>query len=146
MATSSVMTELNNSARAQPDEEAFAFVEKLRSGKPILFKPRGRSMEPHLQDGTVVMVDPVMRPPRIGEVVLAVFAGATTLHRVVKLRANQVWLWGDAMRVGEGPLPVDAVVGIARTAPLPVAARFRLAFRRMIFTLARVLLLPGFGG
>jgi hypothetical protein len=139
------MTE-QHTARAHADEEAFAFVEKLRSGKPILFKPRGRSMEPHLPDGTVVMVDPVTRPPRLGEVVLAVFAGATTLHRVVKLRANQVWLWGDAMRRGEGPLPVDAIVGIARTAPLPFGARFRLSLRRMIFTCLRVLLLPGFGG
>lgn len=124
----------NNSARAHAPEESFAFVEKLRSGKPILFKPRGRSMEPNLQDGTVVMVDPLTRPPKLGEVVLAVFAGATTLHRVVKVRANQVWLWGDAMRHGEGPLPVDAIVGIARTAPLPSGARFRLTLRRMIFT------------
>ncbi|MCC6809642.1 MAG: S24/S26 family peptidase [Deltaproteobacteria bacterium] len=134
------MSEIPISARAQAQDEV-AFVEKLRSGKPILFKPRGRSMEPHLQDGTVVMIDPVTRPPHVGEVVLAVFAGVTTLHRVVKLRANQVWLWGDAMRHGEGPIPIDAVVGIARTAPLPFKIRFRLACRRMLFTLARL-----FGG
>ncbi len=135
------MNELDNSARADASDESLAFAQKLRSGKAILFKPRGRSMEPHLPDGTVVMVDPVTRPPRIGEVVLSVFAGSVTMHRVVKLRANLVWLWGDAMRHGEGPLPIDSVVGIARTAPLPFAQRARLAFRRAVFSLFQL-----FGG
>lgn len=135
------MIELDNSAREGASDDSLAFAQKLRGGKPILFKPRGRSMEPHLPDGTVVMVDPVTRPLQIGEVVLSVFAGVVTMHRVVKLRANLVWLWGDAMRHGEGPLPIDSVIGIARTSPLLFVERARLSLRRIVFSLFQL-----FGG
>ena len=88
-------------------------------------------MLPNLADGTVIMIDPMRRLPKTGDVVLLALP-VITLHRVRKVKANQVWLQGDALRQIEGPYPLEYVVGIARLNPLNLWQRLRLAVRRRI--------------
>lgn len=122
-----------------PIEEA-RFAERLRSGHSILFKPHGSSMEPALSDGTIVMVDPLSRPPTTGEVVLAYdpLARRYVLHRVTTVRGNRLWLWGDNVRRSDGWFALDDIVGIAR---LPKAVGWhasRLALRRALYSVVNL--------
>ncbi len=99
-------------------------------------------MRPHIEDGTIVMLDPVRRPLALYDVVLACRDGHVILHRVMHLSSDHVWLMGDAHRHAEGPLPIARVFGIARLEAPRGLWRWRMKLRRGLF-LVRSLLMRG---
>lgn len=97
--------------------------ELLRSGLSVRIPARGASMAPFIRDGDEVLVEPLARPPRRGEVVLVrVAGGAVVLHRVLASRAGGVVTRGDAQEVPDAPVPAAEVLGRA----VAVAGRRRL--------------------
>lgn len=123
------------SVLSQLSSDESRFAERLRSGQSILFKPHGSSMEPAIADGTIVMVDPMTRPPEAGEVVLArdALSQRYVLHRVSAVRGNRLWLWGDSVERGDGWFALDDIVGIARVPRAVGWYATRLALRRAWF-------------
>lgn len=63
------------------------YIEKLRAGEIIQFRPRGDSMRPRIKSGELVTVAPLERAPEVGDVVLCTVSGAQYLHLV---RAQKV--------------------------------------------------------
>lgn len=119
----------------QPGHDEARFAERLRSGHSILFKPQGSSMDPAILDGTIVMVDPLSRPPLAGEVVLArdALTNHYVLHRVSAVRGNRLYLWGDNVNRGDGWFALDDILGIARVPKATGWTAARLALRRGVY-------------
>ena len=66
--------------------------ELLRQGKPAEIKPRGTSMTGLVEDGQVVVVEPIddaKRPITKGDVVLCHVHGREYLHLVLAIRGQQ---------------------------------------------------------
>jgi hypothetical protein len=90
----------NYARRRDPD----LLAARLRSGNPILFEA-DRSL-PGAARGTMLMIDPLHRSPKKGDIVL-VRGSELRVGRVSRVRLPDVWLAGEEM-------PADRVVGIAR--------------------------------
>ncbi|MBQ9418396.1 MAG: VanZ family protein [Bacteroidales bacterium] len=74
----------------------FAAVEaQLAEGLRVRMLLNGRSMEPLLHEGEVVVVAPVEGEVAEGEVVLFRYRGRHLLHRVVAMEGSQLTLQGD---------------------------------------------------
>jgi signal peptidase I len=76
-----------------PKEELW--LEGLRQGRPMRFRPLGYSMAPMLRHGDVVTI--VAGPGRIGDIVLIKLGGDMVLHRLVATRGDTVFTKGDAL-------------------------------------------------
>ena len=71
----------------------------------------GASMEPTYADGDWLLVEPVTRSVRPGEVVVARRGGRLVTHRVVSLRNGQVVTRGDACAIADPPIAMGGVIG-----------------------------------
>lgn len=71
-------------------------------------------MWPSLRAGDLAGVEPLERPPRPGEVVLARFDHALVLHRVRRCDAGVLSLRGDNSPAEDPPLPPSRVLGLVR--------------------------------
>ena len=67
---------------------ALPWVERLKLGKTVKFRPRGSSMSGKIEDGQLVTVEPIADPRvvGIGDVVLCKVKGKFFLHLVVDNR------------------------------------------------------------
>ena len=72
----------------------------------------------------VLMIDPLTRPIRAGDVVLLV-EPALQVVRVQRVRAHQLWARGH-----DGPLPIENALGLARTPPLNFVQRLQAWWAR----------------
>ncbi len=80
----------------------------------LAFSARGASMAPMLPDGTPVMIR--TRPaqlPRVGEIVLVPWGDTVALHRVVRVRNQQIVTRGDGCPADDPPVPVSGIQGVA---------------------------------
>ncbi|MFB1480682.1 S24/S26 family peptidase [Corallococcus sp. RDP092CA] len=74
----------------------------------------GDSMWPSLRAGDVAEVEPLVEPPRPGEVVLARFDSSLVLHRVRWCDGQVCSLRGDNGGAEDPPLPLVRILGRAR--------------------------------
>ncbi len=75
---------------------------------------RGGSMRPFIPDGTPVMIRPLAgRSPRVGEIVLTPWGDDIALHRVTRVRGDQVTTRGDGCPTEDPPVPLTALLGVA---------------------------------
>ena len=71
-------------------------------------------MAPMLPDGTPVMIRTrPARPPRVGEIVLVPWGNTVALHRVVRVRNQQIVTRGDGCPSDDPQVSVSAIQGIA---------------------------------
>lgn len=88
----------------------------LKENMKVLFRVKGGSMRPFLQDGDVVRIAPVAFDTlRRGDIILARTAFGVLLHRIVGIRKDNVRLAGDANRRLERAGRED-IIGIADAA------------------------------
>lgn len=83
------------------------------------WRARGGSMAGAIRDGEVVRL---VAPERIttGDVVMAALPDdRLVLHRVERVTAAEVRLRGDSCWRPDPPVPVDAVIAVARPTPRP---------------------------
>src|SRR5262245_5716631 len=88
---------------------ASGYIEKLRGGEGVSFRPRGGSMSPRIESGQLCTVEPVAAGDvRVGDIVLCRVRGAEYLHLVKAIRGGQFqignnrgyingWIAGDAI-------------------------------------------------
>lgn len=69
-------------------------IEKLRQGKIVQFRPRGNSMKGKIESGQLVIVIPVNRELRVGDIVLCKVRGRHYLH-LIKAIKNDKYLIGN---------------------------------------------------
>lgn len=58
------------------------YIEKLKQGETVSFRPRGRSMSGKIESGQLVTVEPLKADPKVGDVVLCRVKGSEYLHLV----------------------------------------------------------------
>ena len=85
------------SKRIIPNDLFFEQVkERLNAGQKVKIPVAGKSMEPFLQNGDLVVLKKFEEKDLInGKIVLAYFNNAYVLHRVVKIKKENVTLAGD---------------------------------------------------
>ncbi len=71
---------------------ADSYIEKLRAGETVSFRPRGNSMIPHIKSGELVTVFPTPAGSLhgTGEIVLCRVQGRQYLHMISAVRPDQV--------------------------------------------------------
>jgi signal peptidase len=73
-----------------------SIIEILALGKTAKFNLRGNSMRPCLYEGDqVVLVSISSIKLQVGQIVLAKYQNNYVLHRLVKIKNDQIWLAGD---------------------------------------------------
>ena len=55
-------------------------IEKLKNGETVKFRPHGNSMQPKIESGQLVTVEPLRAPPVPGDVLLCTVEGRQFLH------------------------------------------------------------------
>lgn len=99
--------------------------ELLAHGDEVIVAARGQSMWPTVCDGDEIVIAPLRRAPRPGEIVLIEQEGRALLHRVVRVRGESVQTRGDAAEIPDIMIAAGAVIGVA-------AARIRSAGRESL--------------
>ena len=86
----------------------------LERGQSVRLTTNGSSMLPFIHDGETVELVPPRSSLMRGDIVLAQSAeDRYVLHRIVRVEGDAVYLSGDAQKHSEGPLPRQAVLGLA---------------------------------
>lgn len=71
---------------------ASEFIEKLKAGETVQFRPRGTSMSGRVENRQLVTVEPaseeVLKSLRVGDIVLCTVAGSQYLHLVTGIRRS----------------------------------------------------------
>jgi hypothetical protein len=63
---------------------ATPYIEQLKAGRRVQFRPRGNSMAPKIHSGALCTVEPIAedRVPGVGEIVLCKLGGKQYLHLI----------------------------------------------------------------
>jgi len=94
--------------------EDFAAIagEVVGQGKSFSFRAHGRSMAPFIADGDTIVVSPLKRPERIGDVVLLQESdGRLIVHRIVGRKRGMIITRGDACAEVDSPADHVGIVG-----------------------------------
>ena len=94
-----------------PKEELW--LEGLKQGRPMCFRPLGGSMGPFLRNGDIVTI--VARSGCVGDIVLAKRGATMVLHRVVAKSGDRIITKGDSLDRFDPPLARQDVLGKAVT-------------------------------
>lgn len=65
------------------------YIEKLKAGETVSFRPRGNSMVPKIKSGQLCTVAPVNREVVKGDIVLCKVRGNQYLHNVLAVKGDQ---------------------------------------------------------
>lgn len=65
------------------------YIEKLKAGETVSFRPRGNSMVPKIKSGQLCTVAPVNREVVKGDIVLCKVRGNQYLHNVSAVKGDQ---------------------------------------------------------
>ena len=92
-------------------EQAHALL--VERGKPVTLDVTSDSMLPTLPAGSAVRVEPSVRSPRRGDLVVFRQAGYLVVHRFLgAARTGDLRARGDAARPLDPPVPPEAVLGV----------------------------------
>jgi hypothetical protein len=89
----------------------------LKDEKEVRFTPSGVSMRPFIEgDRDSVVLAPMNRPPRVGDMILAqveTLCGRKTyvLHRLIRIEGETIVLRGDGNLAGEERCAVGDIIG-----------------------------------
>ena len=89
----------------------------LKDQKEVRFTPSGVSMRPFIEgDRDSVVLAPMNRPPRVGDMILAqveTLCGRKTyvLHRLIRIEGETIVLRGDGNLAGEERCAVGDIIG-----------------------------------
>lgn len=113
----------------------------LATGKEVRFTPSGVSMRPYIEgDKDSVILAPLKRAPRVGDIVLAeaeTLCGNKTyvLHRLIRIEGDTLVLQGDGNLAGEERCNAADIIGIVRRIESPSGHRKMLTRGRVWYAL-----------
>jgi hypothetical protein len=85
--------------------------ELIANGKGFRFCARGRSMNPTIQDGDILQVQPITKSPKRGDVVLFFREGKFRAHRIIGGADNKFVTRGDAGMEIDGVVRREEIIG-----------------------------------
>ncbi|MEZ0275011.1 MAG: hypothetical protein ACAH88_08905 [Roseimicrobium sp.] len=84
---------------------ASAYIEKLKSGETVKFRPRGHSMKGKIESGNLCTVAPVQASDlSVGDIVLCKVKGAEYLHLIKAVQ-------GDRFQIGNNRGGINGWIG-----------------------------------
>jgi len=90
---------------------ASPYIEKLRGGEPVAFRPRGNSMAGKVESGQLCTVEPVDPATlRVGDVVLCKVNGREYLHLVKAIQGQRFQIGNNRGRIN-GWVSARAIFG-----------------------------------
>jgi len=91
---------------------ATAYIEQLKAGKTVTFKPRGNSMRPHIESGQTVVVKPSnLFLLKKGDIVLCKVNGRQYLHFISAVSSANRYQISNASGFVNGWVSPDGVYG-----------------------------------
>jgi hypothetical protein len=88
------------------------YIEKLRSGETVQFRPRGNSMKGKIESGQLVTVEPIGdRKLQRGEIVLCKVNGSQYLHLIKAIQGDRYQIGNNIGRIN-GWIGIGAIYGI----------------------------------
>lgn len=87
------------------------YIQTLKNGETVQFRPVGRSMSMHIQSGQLVQVSPVSRDIKEGDIVLCKVGRAQYLHFVKKIK-NEKYQIGNAKGYINGWISKEDIYGV----------------------------------
>jgi hypothetical protein len=64
------------------------YIEKLRNGETVKFRPHGNSMQPKIESGQLCTVEPLKALPEPGDVLLCTVEGRQFLHLCTAVKGS----------------------------------------------------------
>lgn len=117
---------------------ALYLIDALRAGETVRFVARGTSMWPSIRDGATVEVVPCpARELRTGDVGAFEREGQVVVHRVLATMGERLRFAGDGLRMADGIVCSEQVLGRARVIRQP-ALHARWPSRRHAAVMARL--------
>jgi hypothetical protein len=108
------------------------WIQALRCGAGVRFKAAGRSMEPAITQGAILLVSPHVRPS-IGDIVLVCGGRGIFAHRLIGVQKDTIITRGDALEAPDPPLPPSALLGtVVSVRPGPMKYRVSGLLRRIL--------------
>jgi hypothetical protein len=90
---------------------ALAYIEKLRGGEVVSFRPRGNSMTGKVESGQLCTVEPVEASSlRVGDIVLCKVNGREYLHLVKAVQGQRFQIGNNRGRIN-GWVSAPAIFG-----------------------------------
>jgi hypothetical protein len=90
---------------------ASAYIEKLNSGEPVSFRPRGNSMGGKIESGQLCTVEPVDPASlRVGDIVLCKVHGSEYIHLVKAIDGRRFQIGNNRGRIN-GWVSAGAIFG-----------------------------------
>jgi phage repressor protein C with HTH and peptisase S24 domain len=90
---------------------ATSYIEALKTGETVSFRPRGNSMTGRISSGDLCTVEPCTEDPKKGDIVLCTVRGAQYLHLVKATRGDQFQIGNNHGHIN-GWTPRRCVYGI----------------------------------
>jgi hypothetical protein len=91
---------------------ASAYIEKLRGGEPVSFRPRGHSMSGKIESGQLCTVEPADASTlRVGDVVLCKVNGREYLHLVKAIQGDRFQIGNNRGRIN-GWVSAGSIFGL----------------------------------
>jgi hypothetical protein len=87
------------------------FERLLKSGHMVEFVPRGVSMRPFIEGGCDKVILKTCKEPKVGIIVLARINGTYVLHRIYKIKDEQIILRGDGNLKGQEVCTFEDIIG-----------------------------------
>ena len=90
---------------------ASAYIEKLRAGETVSFRPRGNSMAGKIESGQLCTVEPVEADNvRLGDIVLCKVNGSEYLHLVKAIQGHRFQIGNNRGRIN-GWVSANSIYG-----------------------------------
>lgn len=88
------------------------YIEKLKRGETVQFRPRGNSMKGKIEPGQLVTVEPLGEStPKKGDIVLCKVNGAQYLHIVKAIQGERFQIGNNMGRIN-GWVTLNSIYGI----------------------------------
>lgn len=87
------------------------FERLIQNGHTVEFTPQGVSMRPTIEGGRDSVLLQMCKTPKVGYIVLAKIDEQYVLHRIVKIRGQQIILQGDGNLKGQEVCSRNDIIG-----------------------------------
>ena len=88
------------------------YIEKLKEGKTVQFRPRGNSMKGKIDSGQLVTVEPILgRKLQKGDIVLCKVNGSQYLHLIKAIQGGRYQIGNNIGRIN-GWININSIFGI----------------------------------
>jgi translation initiation factor IF-1 len=88
------------------------YIEKLKNGETVQFRPRGHSMKGKISSGQLVTVEPIKgRSLQKGDIVLCKVNGSQYLHLIKAIQGDRYQIGNNIGRIN-GWININSIYGI----------------------------------